>query len=60
MTAGLPLKKNVITPLSKNVFITLELTAAASPTDAVTQKEIFGLGTTAMIISNEKWMISRK
>ena len=52
LTAGLPLLKNVLTPLAKSVLISLGLIAAA--TDASTQKKIYGSGTTALIISNEE------
>ena len=41
MTAGLPLLKYVLTPLAKRVLIPLELTAAASATDAVIRNKIF-------------------
>ena len=34
LKTGLPLMKNVITPLAKSVLIALELTAAASAADA--------------------------
>ena len=53
MTAGLPLIKNVLTRLVKSVLISLGLTAAASATDVVIQKKIFGSGTTELIISDE-------
>ena len=49
--------RNVIKPLDKLVLILLGLTAAASATDAAIQKNIFGSGATALIISNEE-MIS--
>ena len=42
MTVGLPLMKNLLTPLSKSVLIPLGLTAATSATDAALQKKIFG------------------
>ena len=54
MTAGLPVMKNVLTPLAQSVFNPLGLTTAASATDAVIQKKIYGLGTTALIISNKE------
>ena len=54
MTAGLPLMKNVLTPLAKSVLIPLGLTAAASATEAAFQKKIYGSGTTALEISNEE------
>ena len=54
VTAGLPLVKNVLTPLAKPVLIQFELKAATSETDAAFQKKIFGSNTTALIISNEE------
>ena len=53
MTAGLPLMKKILTPLTKNVLIPLVLTAAAAVTHTAIQKKMFGSGTTALIISNE-------
>ena len=53
MTAGLSLMKNVLTPLGKSILILLGLTAAAI-TGATIQKKIYGSGTIALIISNEK------
>ena len=50
MTAGLPLMKNVLTPLDKSILIPLGLTTAALATDAAIQKKIYGLVTTALII----------
>ena len=47
---GLPLMKNVLPPLAKDVLISLEVTAAALATDAAIQKKVFRLGTTALII----------
>ena len=52
LSAGLPLINNVLTPLAKSSLVSLGLTAAASATDAAIQKNIFGSGTTALIISN--------
>ena len=51
-----PLMKNVLKALSKSVLIPLGLTAAASATDAVIHKKMFGSGTTTLIISKKKWM----
>ena len=51
---GLPLMKNVIKPLAKNVLIPLGLTAAASAADAGIHKKILGSGTTTLIISNDE------
>ena len=42
---GLPLIKNVITPLGKSVLIPLGLTAAASSADAGIHKKMLGSGT---------------
>ena len=46
MAASLPLLRNVITPISKNVLIPLGLTAAVSVTDAAIRNKIFGSWTT--------------
>ena len=55
LKTGLPLIKNVIKPLAKNVLILLRLTAAASAADAGIHKRILGSGdTTALIISNDE------
>ena len=54
MTASLPLMKNALTPLAERVLIRLGLTAAASASDVAIQNNIFGSGTTALIISNEE------
>ena len=54
MTAGLPLMKNVLTPLAKSVFIPLQLTATIPATDAAIQKKILGSDTTALLTSNEE------
>ena len=54
MGAGLPLLKNVLTQLTKNVLAPLELTAVASATDAAIQKKVFGSGMAVLIISDEK------
>ena len=51
MTAALPLIiKNVFTKTSKNVLLPLEVTSAASEPDASIQKQIYGLGMTALVI----------
>ena len=44
----------VAIPLVKNVLAPLGITAAASAIDARIQKEIYGSGTTALIISNKE------
>ena len=54
MTAGLPLMRNVLTSLAKNVLIPLGLTAAAAATDAAIQNKTYESETTALIISNEE------
>ena len=54
MTAGLPLMKNVLSPLAKSVLVPLGLTAAASATDVTIPKKIFESGMAAVIISNEE------
>ena len=46
MTAGLPLMKNVLTPLAKIVFLPLGLSAGMSAADSTIQKSICGLGCT--------------
>ena len=53
LKTGLPLIKNVLKPLPKSVLIPLELTAAASATDAAIHKKMFGSGKTTLI-SNEE------
>ena len=54
LKTGLPLIKNVITPLAKSVLILLGLTAAASAADAGIYKKILGSGNnTTLIISNK-------
>ena len=44
LKTGLPLMKNIITPLAKSVLIPLGLTAAASAADAGIHKKILGSG----------------
>ena len=46
--------KNVLIPLAKSILVPLGLTAAASATDAVIQRNVFGSGMTTLIISNEE------
>ena len=53
LKTGLPLMKNVITPLPKSVLTPLGLTAAASAADAAIHKKILGSGNTTLIISNK-------
>ena len=45
--------KNVLKPLVKSVLIPLELTAAASVTDAAIQKKILGASITTLTISKD-------
>ena len=57
LKTGLPLIKNLIKPLAKNVLITLGLTAAASAADAGIHKKVLGSehnhpSSTTLIISN--------
>ena len=54
LKTGLPLIKNVIKPLAKNVLIPLGVTAAASAADAGIHKKILGSGNKILIISNEE------
>ena len=54
LKTGLPLMKNVLKPLAKNVLITLGLTAAASATDVAINRKMFGSGMTTLIIPNEE------
>ena len=53
LKTGLPLIKNVITPLAKSVLIPLELTEAAWAADAGINKKILGSGNTTLTISNK-------
>ena len=54
LKTGLPLMENVLKPLAKSILIPLELTAAAAATDAAIHKNMFGSGTTTLIISDDK------
>ena len=54
MKVGLTLMKNLLTSLAKNVSIPVELTTAASVTNAAVKKENYGLWITAMIMSNKE------
>ena len=51
LKSGLP---SVLKPLAKSVLIPLGLTDAASATDAVIHKKIFGSWRTALTISNNE------
>ena len=46
--------KNILKPLAKSFSILLGLTAAASATDADFPQNIFGIGITTSICSNEE------
>ena len=50
----MPLIGNVLKPLAKSVLIPLGLTPAASATDAIIHKKMFGSSVTTLIISNEE------
>ena len=50
----LALIENALKPLAKIVLISLGLTAAASVTDGVIHKKMFGWGVTTLIIFNEE------
>ena len=50
---GLPLIKNVVTPLAKSALIPLGLPAAASAAEAGIRKKILGSGNTTLITSNK-------
>ena len=52
LKTGLPLKKNVLKPLTKTILIPLGLNAEASEADVSIQKKIDGLGITTPVISN--------
>ena len=56
LKAGLPLIKNLITPLAKSVLIPLGLTTAASAADAGIHKKILRFGNTATLIISNKDM----
>ena len=53
MRVGLPLMKIVLTPLPKNVLLSLGVTAVASATDAANKKNIYGSGMATLIFSNK-------
>ena len=54
LKTGLHVIGKVLKPLAKSVLIPLELTAAASSTDAAIRKKMFGSGTMTLIISNKE------
>ena len=62
MTADLPLVKNVLAPLAKNVLLPYRLSEGMLEADTANQKKIYGsdrssdldLRTTALIVLNEE------
>ena len=54
MNFGLPLMKNVLTPLAKCVLVTLGITPVAWVTDAAIKNKILGSGTILIISDEEK------
>ena len=68
LKTGLSLIANVLKPLPKSVLIPLGSTAAVSATDATTHIQLFGSGTTTLIISNKEmndiikiiWFINKR
>ena len=54
MKSHLPLIKSVNTPLAANIFSPLGLSAGMSAAEAAIRKNIYGSGTTALMISHEK------
>ena len=50
----MPLIRNLLELLAKNVLIPLWLTTAASTTDAAIHKKMFGSGYATLIISNKE------
>ena len=55
LKTGLPLIKNVLTPLAKSVLVPLGLTAAASAADAGIHKRILGSGITTLKYLMMNW-----
>ena len=58
MTAGLPLMKNALAPLTSSIWLPSSIIAAAT-TKAAIQNKFFGSETTALIISNEEMKITQ-
>ena len=54
MTAGLPVMKSVVTPLTKCILLPLGLSVGISVADAAIKKKIYVSGSTALIILNEE------
>ena len=63
MRTNLPLRKSVLTALAKSVLVPLGLTTVASATDTTIEKNIYGSGMTALIISKKEvgdiWFIEK-
>ena len=57
LKTGLPLMKNVIKPLAKNVLIPLGLTAATSAADAGIHKKTLGSGRHSFTVSHSTTLI---
>ena len=55
ITAGLPLMKNLLTPLGKSVLITLVISVGMSASDEAIEKKIYGLCTATLIFPTNKW-----
>ena len=53
MSVGLPLMKNVVTPLAKSVLLPWRLATTTSAINTAIQKKIYGSATTALVFSNE-------
>ena len=58
LKTSLPLMKNFLKSIGKNVLTPLGLTAAALGIDAAILKKMLGSGTTPLIIWMKNWMIS--
>ena len=54
LKAGLSIMENVPKSLAKSILIAIGLTAAASATNAVIQKKVYGSAMTTLIMSNEE------
>ena len=60
MKVGLPLMKNVLTPLTESVLVQLGYTVAILSADRAIPRKIFGLWMTKLIISIEEMQIIMK
>ena len=54
MTAGLPIMKTVLTPLTKSVFLSVGFAAGISAADVATENKIYTSGITGLMISKEE------